>query len=159
MNNRSKSENFLTVAEIDIVRGSFLNLGDENARAGELFYQQLFEDNPELKRLFLSDISIQSEKLTNMLGMIVSQIHNMPELLPMLADLARRHLGYGVEAEHYRDVGDALIGTIRDVLGPKFRPEVEAAWTKAYEGIALTMIQCCYGRAGIEKYQMASSQN
>ncbi|WP_108812380.1 globin domain-containing protein [Sphingorhabdus sp. Alg231-15] len=159
MDHLSKFENFLTVAEIDIVRRSFLNLGDENARAGELFYQQLFDDKPELKSLFLSDISVQSEKLTNMLGMIVSQIHNMPELLPMLADLARRHLGYGVEAEHYRDVGDALISTIRDVLGPKFGPDVEAAWTKAYEGIALTMIQCCYGRAGIEKYEMARTHD
>lgn len=157
MDHLSRTQNFLTVSEIDIVRTSLLNLGVENLRAGELFYRQLFENKPALRELFIGDISNQSEKLTNMLGMIVSQIHNMPELLPMLADLARRHLVYGVEAEHYKDVGDALIITIRDILGSDFNADIEAAWKKAYDGIALTMVQSCFGKAGVSKYRSGQS--
>ncbi len=157
MDHLSQTETFLTVPEIDIVRRSFLNLGVENARAGEIFYQHLFNVKPELQELFVGDISVQSEKLTNMLGMIVSQIHNMPELLPMLADLAQRHIVYGVKAEHYKYVGDALISMIRDMLGSDFNPEVEAVWAKAYNGIALTMIHSCFGKAGILKYRAASN--
>ena len=109
----------------------------------------------ELRELFVGDISVQSEKLTNMLGMIVSQIHNMPELLPMLTDLAQRHIVYGVKAEHYSNVGGALIKMIRDILGSDCSPEIEAAWTKAYDGIASTMIYSCFGRAGTLKYRAA----
>ncbi len=157
MVHQSKAQDILTVSEIDIVRRSFLNVSVENARAGEIFYQRLFEDKPELRGLFVGDISVQSEKLTNMLGMIVSQIHNLPDLLPMLGDLARRHLVYGVKIEHYEDVGRALLHMIRDVLGSDFTPEMEAAWTKAYDGIALTMIQSSFGKSSISKYRAASN--
>lgn len=152
MDHLSQTEAFLTVSEIDIIRRSFLNLGVENAGAGELFYQHLFNDKPELRELFVSNISVQSEKLTNMIGMILSQIHNIPELLPMIEDLARRHIVYGVSAAHYKDVGGALIKTIRDILGPDFSPEVEAVWTKAYDGIALKMIHVCFGQVGTANY-------
>jgi len=149
-------EKFLTVSEMNIIRRTFLTLGVESAYAEELFYQHLFSNKPELRELFSRGISVQSEKLTNMLGMIVSQIHNLPELLPMLVDLAKRHIVYGVKAEHYKGVGEALIAMLRNILGSDFDPKVEAAWTKAYDGIAVTMVSLCFGDAGIQKYRSES---
>ncbi|MEP3225820.1 MAG: globin domain-containing protein [Parasphingorhabdus sp.] len=153
MGHQSKIQKCLTVAEIDIIRRSYLTVGAENARAGELFYQHLFQNKPELRALFVGDIAGQSSALANMLGMIVSQIQNLPELLPMLGDLARRHIDYGVRPEHFEDVSDALIAMLQDILGPKFDSAVEAAWLKAYDGIALTMIGICFGDAGLLRYR------
>lgn len=154
----SQIDKFLTVSEIDTIRRSYLILSVESAYADELFYEHLFSNRPEMRELFDGDISAQSERLTitNMLGMIVSQIHNLPELMPMLGDLARRHTEYGVTAEHYADAGRALQSMLQDILGSKFDAEVEAAWAKAYDGIAVTMVNICFGSAGVLKYRETS---
>lgn len=156
MERPTNKKNFLTVGEVDIVRRSFLNLGVENAHAGEVFYRQLFTLQPELRGLFVGDMDKQSEKMTNMLGMIVSQIHNMPELLPMLSDLAKRHLVYGVRVEHYQHVGHALLSMMKEIMGHQFNTEVAEAWTKAYDGIAITMIYNSFGQEGAAQYRSST---
>ncbi len=152
-----KSRQYLTVSQVDIIRRTFLIISADSAYAEEIFYQYLFRIKPELEELLDRDSSIQSKKLTNMLGLIVSQIHNLPELLPMLSDLASRHIGYGVRAEHYHDVGHALIAMLRDILGSGFDSDAETAWVKAYDGIAVTMIGISFGNAGAVQYQSASN--
>ena len=155
MANIAQEKPSLTTQEIDLLRRSFLILGVENAFAGELFYKHLFSDRAELEKMFVTEIASQSEKLTNMLGMIVSQLHNMPGLLSLVTDLAQRHVVYGVKAEHYRFVGEALLKTLGEVLGAEFSSSVEDAWVKAYDGIAVAMVESCYGPAGVLQYRGA----
>ncbi|WP_108812387.1 globin domain-containing protein [Sphingorhabdus sp. Alg231-15] len=152
-----RSKRFLTVSQVDMIRRTFLIIGADSVYAEEIFYRHLFRIKPELEDLLDRDSSIRSKKLTNMLGLIVSQIHNLPELLPMLGDLASRHIDYGVRAEHYHDVGRALIAMLRDILGSEFDSDAEAAWVKAYDGIAVSMIGITFGDAGAVQYQSASN--
>jgi hemoglobin-like flavoprotein len=53
-------------------------------------------------------------------------------MLPIIQDLGRRHVGYGVTAEHYELVGEALLWTLEQGLGDDFTPSVKAAWQEAY---------------------------
>ncbi|MFT4633312.1 MAG: nitric oxide dioxygenase [Candidatus Azotimanducaceae bacterium] len=46
-------------------------------------------------------------------------------LVPVLQDLATRHVGYGVKVEDYTPVGNALLYALEQGLGPKFMPEVK----------------------------------
>lgn len=61
--------------------------------------------------------------------------------MPVLKDLGRRHVEYRVRPEHYPIVGGALLDTLAVALGPKWTPEVKAAWVAVYTVVADTMIE------------------
>lgn len=109
--------------------------------AAALFYQNLFDAHPGLRRLFRSDMEQQGAKLMFMIGAAVRQLDDVDTLLPVLAGLGRRHGSYGVMPAHYDMVGQALLKTLSQGLGDAFTPEVERAWAEVYGVIASTMIE------------------
>ena len=48
-------------------------------------------------------------------------------------------VAYGVQDRHYATVGEALLWTLEQGLGPAFTPEVRLAWTSAYGLLAGAM--------------------
>ena len=60
--------------------------------------------------------------------------------------LAVKHVAYGVTAAHYKPVGEALIWTLEQGLGPDFTPEVKDAWLSAYGALSGVMIAEAYGK-------------
>jgi hemoglobin-like flavoprotein len=125
--------------QITDVRRSFALLAPTAPLAADLFYQQLFIADPELRRLFKGDLSEQGMRLMQMLGMAIDMLDQPQRLLPMLRQLGARHQGYGVQAAHYDSVGSALMKTLKLGLGPAFTAEVEAAWAAMYAVVAQTM--------------------
>ena len=118
---------------------SVATLGDA---AAELFYQRLFEIDPSTKPLFANtDMSAQSQKLLDALGFVVESAEHPEKLVPLLQELGRRHVGYGVEDRQYQSVGAALLWTLEQGLGAAFTDEVRGAWTAAYSLVADTMVQ------------------
>jgi hemoglobin-like flavoprotein len=130
----------LTEDELDLVRRSFRELAAAPAESAAMFYDRLFAVTPGLRRLFPADITEQCTKLMSMLGVIVAQLHDHAALQPLLADLARRHVGYGALPEHYDGIGDALVWTLGRRLGDGFTPAHLAAWRRAYAALAETML-------------------
>ena len=53
--------------------------------------------------------------------------------------LGRRHVGYGLKAQHYVLVGSALLWTLEKALGEAFTSEVKDAWASAYILLWTTM--------------------
>ncbi len=49
-----------------------------------------------------------------------------------MQDLGRRHVRYGVTADQYRPVGEAMIWTLQQGLGDAFTNDVRDAWIAAY---------------------------
>ncbi|WP_206367621.1 globin domain-containing protein [Sphingomonas piscis] len=74
------------------------------------------------------------------LTVVVRSLENLEPLLPSIDDMARRHVTYGVEDDHYAVVGQALIMTLRGGLGATFTPETEEAWREAYTILSTRMI-------------------
>jgi hemoglobin-like flavoprotein len=72
------------------------------------------------------------------LGFVVHGLDCAETILPIVRELARRHVGYGVE-EH-PIVGQALIETLAAGLGPAFTPAVREAWEATYGLLARVMI-------------------
>ncbi|MEM1044662.1 MAG: globin domain-containing protein [Pseudomonadota bacterium] len=134
----------LARTDVDAVRESFLMVSADLERAGELFYDKLFEIDPNLENLFVNDMRAQASKLMNTLSIVVSQLQTWPDLAPLVEDLALRHVAYGVKAEHYDSVGQALIEMMDDVLGEAFTEDMRTAWTRSYTSIAGHMIQYAY---------------
>lgn len=134
----------LARTDVDAVRESFLKVSADLERAGELFYEKLFQIDPSLETLFVNDMRAQASKLMNTLSIVVSQLQTWPDLAPLVEDLALRHVAYGVKAEHYDSVGQALIDMMDDVLGEAFTDDMRTAWIRSYTAIAGHMITYAY---------------
>ncbi|WP_374436780.1 globin family protein [Inhella sp.] len=122
-----------------LVQASFAQVQTLGPQVATLFYARLFEIDPDLRRLFKSDLGDQGQRLLAMLGQAVALLDRPERLLPVLRQLGARHQGYGVQASHYATVGQALLNTLAAGLGPAFTPALRAAWTEVYGVVAQTM--------------------
>ncbi len=105
------------------------------------FYSHLFLSHPELRELFPISMAAQRDRLVGALGQIVSQVDQLAEVAPFIAQLGREHRRFSVVAEHYGAVGASLLATLKHFLGPAWTPELAADWSAAYGLIARTMVQ------------------
>lgn len=138
----------MTPDQASVVQSSFRQVVPIAQAAAELFYNRLFEIAPETKPLFAkADMAEQGRKLMATLGVVVAALKRPEEVVPAAEALARRHVGYGVTEAQYGAVGAALLWTLRQGLGEAFTPEVEAAWTAAYDLLAGVMIAASRGVA------------
>jgi nitric oxide dioxygenase len=80
------------------------------------------------------------------LGFIVDHLDAPEPLMAAAKELATRHVGYGVSKDQYASVGAALIKSLRQLLGPEFSAEDEAAWTEVYGGLSEAMIDAAYSK-------------
>jgi hemoglobin-like flavoprotein len=129
----------MTPREKSVVRETFAQVAPSADTAATLFYGRLFELDPTLKELFKVDMREQGRKLMQMIGLAVSKLDALDELVPAVQALGRRHAGYGVKDVDYDTVGAALLWTLQQGLGPAFTPEVKSAWTTVYGLLASTM--------------------
>ncbi|MFD2565710.1 globin family protein [Aquimarina rubra] len=134
---------------IELVQTSFSKVAPIAETAAEIFYNKLFELDPELKKIFPVDdaeaMKGQGNKLMTMLSSAVAGLSNLDRLIPILQDLGKRHVDYKVESSHYDTVGAALLSTLATGLGEDFTPEVETAWTDTYGVMASVMKTAAYG--------------
>jgi hemoglobin-like flavoprotein len=107
--------------------------------AAELFYARLFMLDPALKPMFRGDMKAQGKKLMDALRAVVHGIQRPEKIAPILRDLGRRHVAYGVKDEHYGVVGSALLWTLERGLGDDATPDVLSAWASAYDLVATVM--------------------
>src|SRR4051794_32144772 len=122
----------MTPQQVAIVQGSFKKVVPIAAIAADLFYERLFAIAPEIRPLFPADLCEQKKKLIAMLATTVANLDKIEQMLPIIQDLGRRHVNYGVTAGHYELVGEALLWTLEQGLGDDFTPSVKAAWQEAY---------------------------
>lgn len=143
-----ETEGPLTLAQKELVQGSWEKVVPIADTAAELFYAKLFELDPELKPLFAkSDMKEQGKKLMQMISAAVKGLDTLGELVPTVQALGKRHVGYGVKAEHYDTVGAALLDTLGKGLGDDFTDDTKEAWTVTYTTLATTMKEASYGEA------------
>ena len=135
----------MTPAQIRAIQDSFAKVGPVALQAAALFYGRLFEIAPSVKPLFRGDLEQQGRKLMATLAVVVNGLGNLTAILPAASALAKRHVGYGVKAEHYAPVGAALLWTLERGLGTQWTPELAATWAAAYGVLSEYMIGEAYG--------------
>ena len=128
--------------EIELIRETWALVVPIAGAAAQLFYQRLFEIDPDVKSLFAAtDMSAQHEKLLGALSLVVEKADQLETIVPVLQELGRSHVKYGVEARHYDSVGSALLWTLEQGLGDRFTDRARAAWTVAYALVSGPMRQ------------------
>jgi hemoglobin-like flavoprotein len=107
---------------------------------GGLFYNRLFEIAPQIRPMFRGPIPEQSKKLFTMIGYVIYKLDKLEDIIDEVGKLAERHVQYGVEAEHYNVVAEALLWTLEQGLGEHWTEEVKEAWVLCYTTLAGAMI-------------------
>jgi hemoglobin-like flavoprotein len=136
----------LTKTQIRLVQESWRWVMTQYVQAAHAFYQHLFELRPEYQLLFTADVAEQGHKLVRMMDMAVTGLRKFDMVTPAFETLARRHLNYQVTEEMYGPMGEALLATLRQLLGARFTPEVEDAWREMYQTLAQLMTSAAYQR-------------
>ena len=108
---------------------------------GDTFYSKLFSDNPAVKKMFPRKMEEQYKKLMDMLSIVVARLDRLDELADTIAEMAQRHIQYGVRPAHYKFVGNALLWTLEQGLGSDWSTAVKEAWVKCYASLAEAMIK------------------
>lgn len=137
----------MTPDQVILVQDSFRKVVPIADVAADLFYGRLFETAPEVKPMFRGDMKEQGRKLMATLGVVVTGLTKLETVLPAASALAKKHVDYGVKAEHYAPVGAALLWTLEKGLGDAWTPELADAWGTAYGTLSGFMISEAYGAA------------
>lgn len=131
----------MTPQQIELVRNSWRMVLPISDTAATLFYQRLFELDPNLKPMFRHDMRDQGRKLMSTIDVAVKALNNLTSIIPAVQELGRRHAGYGVKEKDYQTVADALLWTLQRGLGDDFTEETKQAWVETYTLLATTMIK------------------
>lgn len=125
----------------ELLRESFDLIAPRKDEFGEAFYERLFEEYPATRTFFANtDIKKQAQTLVATLALVVTGVEKGENLAPSLRNLGKRHETYGVRPGHYTIVGEVLIETFKDTLGPQWTPAFQDAWVQAYGVIVQMMI-------------------
>lgn len=107
------------------------------------FYQRMFQVNPELKDIFNmtnQHSGRQQFALFSAIAAYAKNIDNLTVLTETVERVAHKHTSFFIQPEHYDIVGHHLIETLRELAEDAFTPEVERAWTEAYQFLANVFI-------------------
>jgi len=132
---------------VQLIQESWAKVTPIAPKAAALFYNNLFTLDPSLKPLFQGNMEEQGKRLMEMIGTAVHKLNNLEMVVPVLQSLGKRHVRYGVQEEHYKTVGAALLTTLSQGLGENFTPPVKEAWTLVYGVMADVMIKAAYQNA------------
>jgi len=99
-----------------------------------------FRKEPNVRTYETPGLRAHGVKVVSTVGAAVDSLRNVPALLPVLQELALKHVGYGVQPAHFDVVGKALMLTFKDGLGKDFTHPVQVAWTKVWGTVASAMI-------------------
>jgi hemoglobin-like flavoprotein len=127
--------------QVDLLEESFDLLAPRGEELVDVFYGRLFELDPSIEMLFGgAHMPSQKQKLLSTLVLLRKSLRDLPSIVPVLQGLGARHVEYGVKAEHYPLVGEALIGAMSQLAGDNWKPEYASAWADAYALIQQTML-------------------
>ncbi|MBM4254631.1 MAG: hemin receptor [Deltaproteobacteria bacterium] len=130
----------MTQETITLVQDSWKKVEAIAPQVAALFYNNLFSADPSLKKLFTGDMTLQGQRLMEMIGLAVNKLNDLQAVVPVLQQLAKRHVKYGVKEADYTTVGAALLQTLGQGLGSDFTPSVREAWSSVYSTMASVMI-------------------
>ncbi len=129
----------MTGEQINLVQKSFEKIEPIADQAAALFYAKLFDLDPNLRRLFKSDMKEQGRKLMQVISFAVKSLESIDEFIPQVRALGARHADYGVEDRDYDSVGTALLWTLEKALSREYTAPTKEAWTAVYGLLAQTM--------------------
>lgn len=128
-----KKEQFLDTLELIGKRPDFFSA---------FFYERVAERMPEFKEIFRNtDLRLQRAEFIKGLLVIFSLYEDASELSTFLTELGTRHVCYEVRSEHYPQVKEALMDSLRELHGSTWNSKLEHNWEELMNYITQLMLQ------------------
>lgn len=129
----------LTPTHKRLVRESFDLVSPAAGLLARAFYRRLFEIAPETRAMFPGDMAGLEARLVTALRLAVASLDRLDDIVPALRLLGASNRSRGMEPVHYGFLGEALLWTLANALGPRFTPECRDAWVAAFTVMAEVM--------------------
>lgn len=129
----------MTPRQVELVQETFRQILPNAVHVADTFYGRLFTLDPTIRPLFRSDMETQGKKVMATLALVTHNLDRPEQFRRAMRHLGQRHVGYGVQPEDYRVVREALLWAMAQELDASFTPEVEEAWTAAFDLLATMM--------------------
>jgi hemoglobin-like flavoprotein len=103
-------------------------------------YDLFFAGAPDAKILFAHTNWEQQRKM--LMGALMLMVKNLdnPSLFKLtMTNLAERHTRYGVKVQHFPPFSQAVLQSVQNQLGSKWREEVKESWHFAFRQIEQLM--------------------
>lgn len=139
--------------DTQLIKASAALIAPLGTQVTEYFYNTMFTDYPQVRRMFPDDMGAQKERLFQSLVYIASNIDNTEALVPYLQDLGIGHIKLDTRPEHYPIVGKSLMKTLEHFAGDAWTPEMAAAWTEAYNLAAQVMVDAAAKAMAPERFE------
>jgi nitric oxide dioxygenase len=134
----------LTAAQKAIIKATVPTLEQAGEVLTAKFYQNMFVTSPAVKPFF-NDTDQKLLRQPKILAFaLLNYAKNIDDLTPLLGfvgQIVSKHVGLQVKAEHYPYVGELLLATMKELLGPETaNEEFIGAWATAYGNLAQILI-------------------
>jgi nitric oxide dioxygenase len=101
------------------------------------FYARMFEEHPELLRVFNQGNQATGEQSRALAASVVAYAVQLidpdaPSFDRVMHRIAYKHISLGIRPEQYTIVGHHLLAAVGEVLGDAVTPEIAAAWDEVY---------------------------
>jgi hemoglobin-like flavoprotein len=128
----------MTPHQIDLVETTLASV--DVATLASDFYQRALQRDPTLTSMFASPPEVQQRRFAAELTEIVRSIRTMESFTTRTKALGVWHDGRGVQAVHYRFMGEVLLESLATVVGDDWSDEAATAWGLAYHLTAEAMM-------------------
>ncbi|WP_425050362.1 globin domain-containing protein [Psychromarinibacter sp. S121] len=128
--------------QIALIRWSFDKMRPKLQPASTEFYERLFALRPDLRAMFREDdIAGQGMKFMTTMETVLDGIEVPQAVAGRIEELGQHHRRMGVTAEMFGPMEEALIETLRSVMGEDLGADVETAWRAAYADLKDAMVK------------------
>jgi nitric oxide dioxygenase len=156
---------------IAVIKATVPVLQEHGEALTRLFYQRMFENNPEVKAFFNQahqHAGSQQRALAAAVCAYAENIDNPAVLADAVELIAQKHASLGIQAEHYPIVGQNLLAAIKELLGDAATDDIINAWAEAYQALATIFIEreqaiyqqheTQYGWKGFKAFKVVNSE-
>jgi hemoglobin-like flavoprotein len=134
--------NLMRPDQIACIREAFDRLWPVNRRFADLFYARLFELDPTARTLFRERPRGFEDEAAQHACDDRWGAADRPEIFDsVVEDLGRSHALFGVTPAQYSAVGEALIWSLGEALGPALTRSRREAWSDFYKVVQLSMLR------------------
>ncbi len=134
-------KNNLLGLNVELLEDTFQALSPQAPALVSHFYNQLFEQYPDIASLFANTSRKEQEKkLLLALNLVINNLRSPDNLVQVLSNLGKRHLEYGALPIHYTKVTRVLLQVMKEFAGDLWTRQAEQAWSRALSTVAATMI-------------------
>jgi len=128
-------DGFADPSPFALAQRSIARLLDDSPAFAARFYANMFAMRSDLEGLFVHGTGAQGAMLTHMLRSVVSGLGRRKHVTIGLQAMGRKHVGYGVDLDHYGTFRAAMLTTIGEVLGAGMTPDIEQSWSATLDVI------------------------